>query len=420
MSINLEGALADLARSVHDDGVTERMNGQVRHMVTRIRRRRAARYSATGVIGVGAAAAVVVGGLQLADRYPASVPPAATDPTVPPASDSASDGLSLECGDRVPADTLRPEWEGFRLELEVSGPAAGSDVPIVVRLVNDGDTTVGWDTDQVVQLAALRDGEIVATGTMPANRGEFTGGDSWQGDQSVSLSSCDGEGGFGAGDYELVASVIFANADGSDQLGLSAGPVRFTITDPSPTEAPAVDAASTIAGWLASPVANLDLVFPMCGTVASDALDDAMPPLELDLVEPDLKLASGRTYEATVRLHTTLGRYVIGNASPNATLVILKDGVVLGYQWLDSEDVTLVDLADGQTLEFPVLGTMNLCGTGEGGSGPLVPLPAGEYRIMAALDVMLKEVGEPGAEAEAITTTITAVSEAGRLTVVGT
>ena len=422
MSIDLEGALADLARSVHDDGATERMNGQVRHMVGRIRRRRAARYSATGVVGAGAVAAVAVGGLQLADRSPAPVVPAT--PLISHA----------QCGDPAPVvqdeaggrlGSIR-QTGGLYLQLGPIAPTPeGSALTFVAELVNGSDDPASLtDAAGPARFLVVQDDVVLATGEFGAARSvALWGGEilSWR--ESVELVSCGGERAgepLPAGIYALVVAYPLVLDDGKEIEVAAIS--RFTITeapqasvDPVPAEAAATSLEELLA---AAPADNPDLVFPKCGTLASDALDDGMPPLELDLDEADLRLASGSRYEGTVRLHTTLGRHVIANASQTAKLVVLRDGIVVGYQWLDGEDVDIVDLADGQMLRFPVLGTMNLCGTGEGGSGPAVPLPAGEYRIMAALDVMLKEIAEPGGEAESITATTTAVSEAGRLTLI--
>ena len=60
MRIDLERALADVAATVDDDVTAERMSGQVRHMVARVRRRRAVRHTAQGVASVGVVAVIGV------------------------------------------------------------------------------------------------------------------------------------------------------------------------------------------------------------------------------------------------------------------------------------------------------------------------------------------------------------------------
>src|SRR5690606_27336785 len=80
MNVDLEQSLDRLARSVGDAVAAERLGGQVHRMVARIRRRRAARRTATGVVGVGAAAAVGVGGVQYLGRESAPQPPAEPTP----------------------------------------------------------------------------------------------------------------------------------------------------------------------------------------------------------------------------------------------------------------------------------------------------------------------------------------------------
>ena len=85
MNIDLQHSLDELARTVADDGTADRMSGQVRHMVGRVRRRRAARYAATGVASAAGATALALGGLELARSAPdpslPAGPPVSTPPT---------------------------------------------------------------------------------------------------------------------------------------------------------------------------------------------------------------------------------------------------------------------------------------------------------------------------------------------------
>jgi len=125
MNVDLETSLDQLARSVHDDAVAERMTGQVHQMVAQIRRRRAARYTASGLVSMGTVAAVAVVGVQLAGRN-ATPGPVATQPD---ATAVAWPG----CGDAAPAAPVADETQMY---LEGSaGPevVAGDDVPVTVR-----------------------------------------------------------------------------------------------------------------------------------------------------------------------------------------------------------------------------------------------------------------------------------------------
>lgn len=419
MNIDLEGELSRLAQSVHDDGATDRMSGQVRHMVGRIKRRRAARHTAQGAVGIGAAAAVAFGGVQLAGR-PDVTPPAETpSPTSSPTPTATAADFG-RCGSAVipPNGGADPgvEFDAEVDGVEVSGPDA---VSLTGSLTGSIDVL---EAEQVMRTVVALDGVVVG------NLGELAS-QRLDGDRTLysfdqPLVSCeDGTTRLPAGDYELYAHLDGLTEGGEGVTEALFGPWMITVA-PDGDEAgnenvtsEEHDALVTLNEMVSFPAENPDGIFPMCGTDSYAALDDGMPVIELDLDEPELSLPAGDTYEGTVQLRTTEGHYAIANASPVATLVILRDSVVVGYQWLDPEGLEDVDLADGETQEFPVLGTMNFCGTGEGGTGSLQALPPGEYRIMAALDLMVKETGRPGEEPDGTTYPFTAVSEAGYLTI---
>src|SRR5690606_1626508 len=221
------------------------------------------------------------------------------------------------------------------------------------------------------------------------------------------------------GTYEIHAMQVVHPTEtyqGLDTFVAVGGPWRIEVpaligTDVDADLTPEERAADQIDAWLAAPVANPDWVMPVCGAEA--ALDDGMPALELDVLADPSALGEpgGTTVPDAVVLKTTEGRYAIGNASPTARLVLMVDGVVVGYQFLDSEDLVDVDLAFGETQPFPLRTTTTLCGTGEGGTGEALPLPPGEYTAIATLDLLVKEIGGPGEEPDSSTYPYTAVSE---------
>lgn len=416
MTIDLGSELSSIARSVHDDGASERMSAQVNHMVGRIRRRRAVRHTATGAVGVGAAAAVTLGGFQLAGRdgvtAPAISPTATSMPTVT--------GFG-ECGTTITDPNIGADpvlgLDGIVTDVD----EADGTQPLAIVDVSFTGETGSLASIGEVRMVVARDGVVVGPlGELVLTRESFPPSYTFQ----QPLVSCEDGAALPDGEYEIYALQELGTQD-PGPTSILGGPWSVTVPTSEPVEptpsaddtASSTDPQAALDALLANPVPNPDLLFPICGTVAADALDDGMPPLELDLTESELTLPSGAAYSSTVQLKTTLGRHVIGNASPNATLVVLRDGIVVGYQFLDAGDATFVDLADGQTMDFTVLGTMSLCGTGEGGSGPLVPLPAGDYRFQASMDVMVKEIGEPDGSAESVTFTMPAVSEVGYLTV---
>jgi len=369
MNIDLETSLDQLARSVHDDAVAERMTGQVHQMVAQIRRRRAARYTASGLVSMGTVAAVAVVGVQLAGRN-ATPGPVATQPD---ATAVAWPG----CGDAAPAAPVADETQMY---LEGSaGPevVAGDDVPVTVRLVNGGTETLSWASAAPIELAVVSNGLVVATASVPGNSGEFGPGDRWQSADPVTLVACGGDTPLDPGEYKMFAAVTLTLADGPRDL--VAGPWPFTIT-----EAPASAADP----------------FPACGSVVPSGDD---PVLALDLALGEGVYASGGTLETVATVRTTNGRTVIGNAPIAGALIVLaKDGVVVGRGDSATGDVDILDLAAYQTVQVAATGQLSLCSIPQTGA-VRDGLPAGTYQAYAVMEVMLKEVTEARGEATSVT-----------------
>src|SRR5690606_7700146 len=156
MRIDLEQALTDIAASVEDDVVAERLGGRVHHMVTRVRRRRAARHAMQGAVGVGTAAAVAVVGVNVAGTGTGTDSAAPT--TSPgPTQDVVPASRPLACGQAAPEPTTPAVARGLELELTApSRVAAGDQVTVEGRLHNRGDAAVpvaGWSTFELVAVA---------------------------------------------------------------------------------------------------------------------------------------------------------------------------------------------------------------------------------------------------------------------------
>lgn len=434
MNVDLEQSLDRLARSVGDAVAAERLGGQVHRMVARIRRRRAARRTATGVVGVGAAAAVVVGGVQYLGRESAPQPPAEPTPDMLVVPVDAC-GMTLgQLG-----------WTGVGpVGIEaVEGPPTGREdggVTLATEVVKHDAVELRLDATAPRYVAVDPQTGLV-TGVPDAGEpfpepdwalaGERFGIDdealqTFHVSASMPLRDCDAApDDFGPdtlltpGTYEIHAMQVVHPTEtyqGLDTFVAVGGPWRIEVpaligTDVDADLTPEERAADQIDAWLAAPVANPDWVMPVCGAEA--ALDDGMPALELDVLADPSALGEpgGTTVPDAVVLKTTEGRYAIGNASPTARLVLMVDGVVVGYQFLDSEDLVDVDLAFGETQPFPLRTTTTLCGTGEGGTGEALPLPPGEYTAIATLDLLVKEIGGPGEEPDGSTYPYTAVSE---------
>ena len=369
MNVDLETSLDQLARSVHDDAVAERMTGQVHQMVAQIRRRRAARYTASGLVSMGTVAAVAVVGVQLAGRN-ATPGPVATQPDAPSVAGPG-------CGDAGPAAPVADETQMY---LEGStGPevVAGDDVPVTVRLVNGGTETLSWASAAPIELAVVSNGLVVATASVPGNSGEFGPGDRWQSADPVTLVACGGDTPLDPGEYKMFAAVTLTLADGPRDL--VAGPWPFTIT-----EAPASAADP----------------FPACGSVVPSGDD---PVLALDLALGEGVYASGGTLETVATVRTTNGRTVIGNAPIAGALIVLaKDGVVVGRGDSATGDVDILDLAAYQTVQVAATGQLSLCSIPQTGA-VRDGLPAGTYQAYAVMEVMLKEVTEARGEATSVT-----------------
>jgi len=373
MNIDLETSLDQLARSVHDDAVAERMTGQVHQMVAQIRRRRAARYTATGLVSMGTVAAVAVAGVQLAGRD-ATPGPVATQPDAPAVA-------WPQCGDAAPevpavtADTpAGPYVEGS------AGPevVAGGPVPVTLRFVNDGAGAVSLDAATRTPFAVVADGLVVATAGLsgyytdviePGGNRETSG--------AIDLVACGGDTPLDPGDYQMFAAVTLMLADGPRDL--VAGPWPFTITE--------------------APASATD-PFPACGSAVPSGDD---PVLAIDLALGERFYASGDLVETVATVRTTNGRTVIGNAPIAGALIVLtRGGVVVGRGDPGTGDVDILDLAADQTVEVAATGLLSLCGIPQTDAAQ-DGLPAGTYQAYAVMQVMLQEVTEARGEATSVT-----------------
>jgi hypothetical protein len=415
MSIDLERSLAQLAESVHDEATTARMSDQVHHMVSRIRRRRAARHTATGVVGVAAAGAVAFGGVQLAGRNATQAPPAeSAEPTDPVVT-----GFG-ECGSTVVDPIPDVTWsDGMTASPGPVFQGSGVEPYADVSLSWTGDVT-GLEIHDPTMVVA-KDGVVVGRTAEIVNVLE-----SYPPIYNFrqQLMSCADGSVLAPGDYELYAMEPYTlNGGEPGTLQRLGGPWPLTVPDPNATEPTSeptseptepTDSQALLDQILATPAEPG--TFPTCGSSIND-LDDGLRPITLDMALNRTAFTAGETFSATAELRMSDGGYAIGNASPLAKLLVLKDGIVVGYQWLDSEDVTSVDLSGGAVVPFEMRASMNLCGTGEGGTGDLLPLPPGQYKAMAELDLALQELQMPGEDAVSTNELVHVVSGAVDITV---
>ena len=237
MTIDLQDALGALARSVQDDGTPERVTGQVRSMVTRIRRRRAVRQAATGAVSMGAAAAVAFGGIQLAGRDGRGV----AGPVGPTGATAVSSDEALACGADAPDVTVPADGPaaGWRLDGEVQSEVVpGGTVQLDVRLADQDGGLVTWGqaTPQTLTVAAVQDGRVVSStligfadgtpGGSPTDYVIFS--------SDLAQATCDSPGGVLApGEYSIIAAeTLLAADDGSGApVRVMGGPWPFTVVD---------------------------------------------------------------------------------------------------------------------------------------------------------------------------------------------
>jgi len=368
-----------------DRGATALDDVLVGSLTARVRRRRAVRSGATGALGALTVAAVAAGAVALTDGRGTTSVPAGTEQPVDDAT-----GMTLECGDVVPEETLDPVDQGMTLAaLELANPTVveGEPVDVAVRIVNDGTGTFDWDTAQVLQLAALRDGAVVATATMPLMRGAYSPGSEYRTDAPVTLSPCEPTGHLPAGEYELDAAVVFADADGTEPVGLSIGPVPFTVVAAPDDAERAAEAEAALAEVVAAASARADAAVGACGTRIPDVTD---PYLGLGIeLNP---AATGEALYGDAALTVRDGLTVVGDAPLVGVRVVLTvEGVVVGRGAYDDDARTRLRVRADEPLELPAIGDAVLCRL-PGDEGPTLPLPAGTYQAYGLYQVAVTEV----------------------------
>lgn len=154
MGIDLSTALHDLARSAGDDAATGRMSSQVHHMVARVKRRRATRQAATGLVGVGAVGAVAVFGPWTGRPDPAAN------------GDPWGTGLAIgSCGSPAPA--AASDGRGLHFAPEPTGSTTvpvGGPLELELALVNDGPDPFRAGTSVAPSAVVVQGGVVVGQG----------------------------------------------------------------------------------------------------------------------------------------------------------------------------------------------------------------------------------------------------------------
>ncbi len=392
MSLDLENALAELAYSVHDDALAERMNGRVYRMVAQVRRRRAARQTATGVASIGAAAAVVVGGMQLAGQGDGSSPIGTQEPTEPTTSGAPAPRPAdwPVCGDPAPAATTAADLQLLPLDgtPERLSVAYGNPVPVPFVLANLKSMSVSAYSP--AQIAVVQDGVVVGTTEAdPVALGLAPGADATQ--PEVVITSCGGDTPLGDGDYTVVAGLGLLLADGRTATVVSP-PVAFAITGESDgvlgTDA---EREAALADLLAS-AARSTTDFPVCGS--------AVPPDEPTPITPTLTLEEreympGEAFSVPVAVQA--GPDLPGTAQGTANhpvIVLARDGVVVASP-LATQEAIPIDLDADGTAVIPAAAELALCSLPGSDAGNGI-LPAGTYQAYAVFTLAISAPSADG------------------------
>ena len=391
MKIDLEQALSDLARSVHDDGVTDRMNGQVRTMVGRIRRRRAARQTATGVVSLGAVAGLAVGAGHLWERATSTAPPASQEPE--PEEPDTTGQLDLVCGEAVPVAPAIPEHLMISATPTDTSVTAGEPFPVTLLLGTTGTDPVGFDPATPIRYALLDDGVVVAHGDRLMDLDPVAPGETFQLDgELIPLEPCAGT--IEPGDYQMVALFPLVEGDGGTQ-SLLTEPWSMRVT-PEPAAGVADAAIADIIA--ASDRISAEYLFGACGTRVP--VDQDVTFLRIDVDLPPGPYRTGSLIEGAARVYATEGLTVLANAPATAALVVLtRDGVVVGRGGYDPEHVSVVPFTDDNPYPLPAYGQPAVC-TLPGAAISDLGLPPGTYQAYTTLEVALKEVQYPDGTAE--------------------
>lgn len=371
MSLDLERALTDMAGSVHDDELAERMNGRVYRMVAQVRRRRVARTTATGAVGVGAAAALAVGAVHLAER----------DEGPAPVASEGTETAWPGCGDPVPAAT---EAQDLVLAAQVPGTVSyGEPVPLVLTLTDAMSMSVDDYSD--VDVAVAQDGVVVATARVdPVAFGLTLGTDATE--SAVTVTACGGDTPLGDGDYTLVAGVRLGLGDGTSRSAISAaapfaisGETAGIFGDPAAREAGLAD--------LLAGAARSTADFPTCGSAVPP---DADAPVTIELALTDTAYYPGSAFSAPVAVHPTSELPTGARlTADDPVLVLTRDGVVVGRAAPGDQSLPIDLAADGNGL-VAAAAELTLCSL-PGADAPETALPTGKYQAYAAFTLTVDD-----------------------------
>lgn len=406
MRIDLHEALGDIASAVEADVTSDRLGRRVHRMVGSVRRRRAARHTAQGAVGLGTAAAVGLVGVNVVGGGPGpgTWRPWAGQEAEGPAT-GGPDRRPLTCGAAAPA----PTGAVGEFTLEISAPAetvTNKAVPVTGYLRNVGPGR-SVATMAPMEVLAIADGRVVgiaeSSGGSASADGSLGPGDVTTSTATSTITACDGIRTLGAGDYELLGRMGLSLGD--EDVVLVSEPVPFTLADRGTTAETAAEtlrkARVAVEATLADPLPAAE--YPACGSTVARA-GAALPgeddvPVQVELSGPvtaGVPLADGRA-KAVLTVRSVDDRTVRG-ALGRSGAVLLKDGVVVGGVPFPEVDGTppgrLDDQVEIDAVGVPTDAAVELVVCADRGlahgAEPL-PLPPGQYELAGTTTVMVDE-----------------------------
>jgi hypothetical protein len=403
MSHDLERAfdeLADAAAHAAEHGLlaAPSVEPTLHRLVTSVRRRRAVRASAAGVLAlavvVGTAGAVNAG---LSGVTPPAVSPTVTPPTPPATSAPAALPTGLQCG--ATDEYLQTLGDPYRTTNVVGITSPGfpttnvDGVPAATITVDNIAAEKLDLTDAAPTLVLVRDGVVVGGGALDrGTRGPALAGESTEYEMSHAPTACQadfaqvgsGNNSLEAGQYAawvVVTATPLGQATAVQNVG---GPWALTLVDPYATTPPAA--------------VSVDDVFP-CGQVPA-VTERTLPDvagLMLAADIPDQWGADPETWGAT--LTGADERTVTGQVRVDLRLVFVgADGFVAGRTFSGDDALTRFSVSSGSPAALTGSGEPARCGTGTVGTD--LSMPAGTYWAWPYAEVSVESVTHPDGSAD--------------------
>lgn len=127
----------------------------------------------------------------------------------------------------------------------------------------------------------------------------------------------------------------------------------------------------------------------LCGAPLAE-VSPSFYGLQLDAVFPASAPVGTGPVEGIVRLTNTSDIRVLGTTNPAAAVTLSQDGIVLWHSdGVMNRSIMVVDLAPGESLDYPATFTAVRCGTEDdllpGAGAELPPVPAGRYELSALI-----------------------------------